>query len=177
MAVTKTMYSHGIWHLIAGVLMAIIGFYVWFHPAETLLALALYLGIIFIIVGAGYFVASFTYESGWYLAVGILDILVGIIFVGNLGVTAVSLPIIFALWCLAVGAIQIVSAFQYKQMGFPWGWSLVSGILGIIFGFVILTYPAIGAITITVLMGLYLILYGAVEIAEYGYARKTVVRA
>lgn len=177
MAVSKVMHSRGLWHLIAGILMVLVGFYVWFHPAETLLAIALYLGILFIIVGAGYFAASFSYESGWYLTVGILDILVGIIFVGNLGVTAVSLPIIFALWCLAVGAIQVVTAFQFKKMGFPWGWSLTAGILGIVFAFIILSYPAIGAITITVLMGLYMVLYGAVEIAEYGYSRKNMVNA
>lgn len=41
----------------------------------------LYIGIIFIILGAGYITASFRYDSGWDMFVGVLDILVGIIFV------------------------------------------------------------------------------------------------
>lgn len=49
----------GIWHLIAGIVIAVLGVYVWFNPAATLLGLALYLGIIFIVVGAGYFMLSF----------------------------------------------------------------------------------------------------------------------
>jgi len=48
-----------------------------------------------------------------------------------------------------------------------WGWTLTSGILGIVFAFLILTYPALGVITITALMGAYILLYGILEIAEY----------
>lgn len=176
MVVKKVAHNHGIWHLLAGIIMVVAGIYVWFHPAETLLALAMYLGIIFIVVGAGYFAASFTYNSGWYLLVGVLDILVGIIFVGNLGVTAVSLPIIFALWCLAIGAVQLVFAYEFHKIGITSSWAAIAGLLGIAFAFLIISYPGVGAITITVLMGLYLFLYGAVEIAEYAYGRKMLAR-
>ena len=152
--------------------MAVLGVFIWLNPAATLMALALYIGIVFIIVGAGYFAASFSFRSGWYLLVGLLDILVGIIFVSNLSVSAASLPIIFAVWCLAVGAVQVASAFQLRLAGFPWGWSLGAGLLGILFGFLILAYPALGALTITALMGAYALLYGVVEIIEFYYSRK-----
>ena len=98
MAASKIQPNMGIWHLIAGIVIAVLGVYVWFNPAATLLGLALYLGIIFIVVGAGYFMLSFSNRSGWYLTVGILDMLVGVIFVGNLGLTAATLPIVLALW-------------------------------------------------------------------------------
>lgn len=164
---TKKKTAIGAWHLLAGLIMAILGVYIWFNPAVTLMALALYLGVIFIIVGAGYLVASMSFQSGWYLLVGILDILVGVIFVANLGLTAVSIPIIFAIWCLAVGVIQIVASFEFRKLGWSWSWALAAGILGVFFGFAILVYPAIGALTITVLMGAYVFLYGLVEMAEY----------
>ncbi len=156
-----------IWHLIGGIIMALLGIYIWFNPAVSLMALALYLGIVFIVVGAAYFMASFSFRSGWYLVVGILDILVGVVFVANLGVSAVSLPIIFALWCMAVGVVQIVTAFQFKNTGLPWYWSLIAGILGVLFAFWILAYPALGVYTLTALMGAYILLYGMVEIIEY----------
>lgn len=155
------------WHLIAGIIMAALGVYIWFNPAVTLLALALYLGVAFLIVGAGYFAASFSYSSGWYMFVGLLDMLVGVIFIANLGVTAVSLPIIFALWCLAVGVIQVVAAFQFRNSGLAYGWTMTAGILGLLFSFLILAYPVVGTITITALMGAYVLLYGIVEIVEY----------
>ena len=74
----------------------------------------------------------------------------------DLGVTAASLPIIFALWCMAVGAVQIVSAFQLRNSGVSWRWTLTAGILGVLFAFLILAYPAIGTITLTALMGAYI---------------------
>ncbi len=163
-----------IWHLVAGIIMAFLGIYVWLNPVVSLLALALYLGVAFIIVGIGYAAISFRYESGWYLLVGLLDIFVGIIFVANLGVTAASLPIIFALWCLAVGIIQIVAAYRLYRDGYRWLWSMVAGILGVVFAFLILAYPVIGTVTITALMGAYILLYGIVEILEYMLNRKLV---
>ncbi len=164
-----TFQTAGFWHLIAGIIMIILGLYVWFNPVASLLGLALYLGIAFIVVGAGYFLASFSYRSGWYLVVGLLDIFVGVIFVSNLGVSAATLPIIFALWCLAVGVVQLANSFELRRDSYAWGWTMGIGILGILFAFLILVYPAIGAITITTLMGLYIILYGAFAIAEYIY--------
>ena len=121
----EKLQTAGFWHLFAGIIMVILGFYVWFNPVASLLGLALYIGIAFIVVGAGYFLASFSYQSGWYLLVGLLDILVGVILVANLGVTAATLPMIFALWCLAVGVIQLVTSFQLRKIGAPWGLSLI----------------------------------------------------
>ena len=128
MAASKIQPNMGIWHLIAGIVIAVLGVYVWFNPAATLLGLALYLGIIFIIVGAGYFMLSFSNRSGWYLTVGILDMLVGVIFVGNLGLTAATLPIVLALWFLAIGVMQIVASFSLRREGYSWGWSLLAGV-------------------------------------------------
>lgn len=161
-----------IWHLIAGIVMTVLGIYVWFNPMVSLVALALYLGIVFIVVGAGYLTISFSYSSGWYMLVGAIDLLVGIVFVTNLGVTAESLPIIFALWCMAVGVIQLVASYQLYRDNQDWLWAMIAGALGIVFGFLILSYPVLGAITLTALMGAYIVLYGIVEIIEYSSNRR-----
>jgi len=160
------------WHFFAGVVMVFMGFYIWLNPTLSLLALALYLGVCFLVVGAGYLMASFHFESGWYAFVGLLDVLIGAILVSNLGITAATLPIILGFWCLAVGAAQFVTAFQFHKMGLPWNWALVSGALGIIFGFLILTFPVVGAFTISTLLALYIILYGTLAIAESTYLYK-----
>ncbi len=163
-----------VWHLIAGILMAALGVYMWFNPAITLMALALYLGVVFIVVGAGYLAASYSYQSGWYMLVGLLDLFVGIIFVANLGVTVVSLPIIFALWCLAVGVIQVSTAFQFRNEGIPYGWTMTAGLVGILFSFAILAYPMLGNITLIALMGAYVVLYGIIEIVEYSSQKRLI---
>ncbi len=169
---TKPVCCAGTWHLLAGILMIILGAYVWFNPIVSLVALSLYLGAGLIVIGAGYIGSSLNVDSGWFMFVGVIDILVGIILVTNIGVTAVTLPVIFALWCLAVGVAQLVSSYHQGRSGRPWGLSLCLGLLGIVFGYLILIYPALGAITISTLMGLYIILYGILEIAEFFYFRR-----
>ncbi len=169
----ETKNSHiGFWHLAAGVIMVLLGVYVWFNPLTSLLALALYLGVAFIIIGGVYIAASFSFESGWYLFVGILDIFVGLILAANLGITAETLPIVFALWCLAVGVVQVVVAYRLRKEGFSWSGAFSAGLIGIIFAFLILAYPMLGTITITTLMGAYILLYGVVEILEYNFIKK-----
>ena len=86
--------------------------------------------------------------------------------------TASTLPIIFALWCLAVGVIQLSTSLNLRRIGFPWGWTLSTGILGIVFAFLILIFPILGAVTITTIMGLYVSLYGIIAVAEYVYSQK-----
>ena len=162
----------GLWHLLAGVLMIILGFYVWFNPFVSLIALSLYVGAALIIIGAGYVVSSLSVESGWFMFVGLIDIIIGIILVANIGITAATLPIIFGLWCLVVGAVQIVSAYHLLRRRQTWGWSMALGILGILFGFFVLYFPAVGMVTISSLLGLYIIIYGILEISEYFYFRR-----
>ncbi len=165
MAITRT--NNAKWNLAAGIIMLILGLVVWFNPFSTLLALAFYIGIGFVLVGAFYIMSSINIRSGWYLLVGALDLMVGLILIANLGVTAASLPIILALWCLTVGIIQIIGAFEIKKSGLPWAWSLMMGVAGIIFGLIILAYPVVGTITISTVAGLYAVMFGILQLVEY----------
>ena len=155
------------WHMISGFLFVLLGSYMLLNPIETLLAIALYIGVLFVFIGIGYFVASFTFKSGWYLGVGVLDVIFGVVLMANLGLTAISFPIVFAAWSIAVGVLQVINASHIKALGFSGVWEAIIGILGIIFGFVILAYPVLGALALSILMGTYVILYGLLGIAEY----------
>jgi len=167
----KTRYCAPLWHLIAGILMLFVGGFVWLNPEIGLIGLSLYLGGALIVIGAGYITTSIEEDVGWFTFAGVLDIIIGIILVANIGVTALTLPIIFGLWCLAVGAAQLVSAYKLSKAELPWGFSLALGILGLVFGFLILEYPLVGTIAISTLMGLYIVTYGLFEIGEYFYLK------
>ncbi len=151
-----------------GILMIIAGVWTWFHPDSVLLAMAIYLGIVFLAGGIGYLYSFIRSRSGAWLALGLLDILIGLVLVTNLGVTALSLPIFLAVWALGVGVIQTAFAFEMKDAGFySWKWTLVNGILGIVFGLLIIAHPVIGALTISLMLGSYLVLFGVFSLLEY----------
>lgn len=164
-----------IWTLIFGILMILGGVYALFNPLTTLVAGALYLGILFVAMGFAYLSTYSTTKSLWVLVLGIIDILIGIVFVTNLWLSAETLPFILALWALLTGIMQIVLSFQFKQEDVAtWSWRLISGILGIIFALLILIYPILGVLTITALIGATLIIYGAFEVIDYLQTNKTV---
>ena len=87
-------YVNSKWNLFAGVVMLLLGGMIWFNPFDTLIALAFYIGISFIIAGLFYLVSAYELRFGWYLLVGSFDMLVGVVLISNLGITAASLPII-----------------------------------------------------------------------------------
>lgn len=169
----KINKTHSTWLLIASIVMIALGAYVWFNPATAMIALALYLGIAFICIGATYIWIYRQTKTSWYLALGIVDVLVGLVFVLNLGVTAASIPMIFAFWALFVGIMQLTSGFEMKEAQIPnWKWLALSGLISILFAFAIFYFPMIGAITITILMGSYLVMYGILGLVEYQIMRK-----
>lgn len=159
--------------LFFGILMIFAGVFTWFNPDTALLAIALYLGVIFLVGGVSYLSAFFSVHSGGLLALGLLDIIVGAILISNLGITVASLPVLLAIWVLCVGVIQIAFSVDAKYSGLIfWKWTLASGILGVLFGFLILSHPTIGMFTISLILGAYLIMYGALGIGEYFTLKK-----
>lgn len=160
-----------IWHLIAGVIMLILGILIWANPASSLLAIAFYFGLVLFLLGCGYISFSLSQYSGWYMVVGLFDIFIGLIFMTNLGLTVETLPTFFALWILASGSIQIAGSLEIRKLGMPWGWSMISGILGIILAFFILTSQQFGDWALVLTTGTYVVAYGIISIAEYFYFR------
>ena len=160
--------SLNLWLLIISILLIGCGIYVLLNPITALIASALFIGITFILMGVGYLIVFRRTKSYMQLSIGLLDIVIGLIFLANLGITAVSMPLIFGLWCLFIGVTQIAAGLELKQvLDRSWSWIVTSGIVGLIFALLIFFYPFIGTVTITLLMGGYLIVYGAFELNRY----------
>ncbi len=100
---------------------------------------------------------------GWYLALGISLTILGIIaFSATVFVTLISV-ILLGILVLIGGVMQIVSAF--RAQGF-WGivFRVILGILFLLAGWYLITRPAIGAITLTLVMAWFFIITGIVQI-------------
>lgn len=160
-----------IWHLFAGIAMIILGIAIWANPFASLLAIAFYLGLILFLLGCGYITFSLSQYSGWYMVAGLFDVFIGLIFMTNLGLTAETLPVFFALWILASGTIQIAGSWEIRKLGMPWGWSMASGIVGVILAYFILTSQTFGEWALVLTAGTYVVTYGIISISEYFYFR------
>lgn len=104
---------------------------------------------------------AFLPNSGSRALSAVLEIIIGIIFLGNNIFLAFSLPVIFAMWVLIESVIIAVNSFDYKRVGFP-GWFviLLLGICGIVLGVLGLKNPDVTATTLSTLIGLGVIAMG-----------------
>lgn len=158
-----------IWSLVNGLIMVAIGAYMWFRPEEALMASGLYLGVALMIVGAIYLKTYYLWSFGWHLALGLTDVLVGLIIATGLNVNYETFVAIIGLWALFTGIIQVSSASRLRNVSFRWSWVLAGGLLGIVFGFIIISYPFAAMMSLAATISLYLVLYGALQIVDYSF--------
>lgn len=159
------------WQLIvAGVLFILFGLVCAFFPGLTLASIAFMVGAAFVVSGVVN-IATFIRDrellgfSGWILAYGILDVLIGAMFVIHPFAFAAVLPWVIGAFVLIFGAYEVVAAFMIKRSGLPlWGWMLVSGIISIVIGFLffyLLEMLALFIALFALLRGVDLIVVGA----------------
>ena len=106
--------SSKIWLAIAGVLLVILGVICITKPAATLFTTAWLIGLFTLIAGISKLMFTFRTQaflpnSGTRALSAILEILIGIIFLGNHIFLGFSLPVIFAMWVLMESVIIAVN--------------------------------------------------------------------
>ena len=101
-----------------GVLSLIIGLYAVRHILVTLLALALLLGIFWVVNGAIELFSALSHRGmqgrGWTAFMGLLSIASGIIVLAYPGISLRVLAVVLSIWLLVYGVMLILLAFQVR---------------------------------------------------------------
>jgi len=162
--------STKVWIAVSGILFVALGVICIAKPDITLVSAAWLLGCITLFVGFAKLVFTlrtqrFMPNSGTRMLSALLDIFFGCFFLFNLLGTAVSLPVVFALWVMIDSVIVAVQSFDYKKVGFRGWWGLLLfGIAGVVLGFLGLRNLDIAAATLSVLIGLAVISVGVAHL-------------
>lgn len=75
------------------------------------------------------------------LLIGLLAIGLGIWCIVSPWATISALAIVFAINFLVSGIFEIIFAFSNKNTLKGWGWTLVSGVIDLLFGFILISMP------------------------------------
>ena len=165
------MVSRVLW-IVAGVLLIIVGIYCLFNPDVGLLSLSLYIGSAMLISGIIDIVIFAKWNgkmfgTGWFLADGILTVLLALFLLFNQAFTMLSLPFIFGMWLLFSGINQFVNSFELQSFGVRgWGWLTALGILLAVVGFFSLFDPIANLFALSILVGILLICEGVAAIVR-----------
>jgi len=100
----------------------------------------------------------------WFFAIGLAFTVLGIIALGNLIATTLITTIIVGMLLLVAGVFQVFAAFASGGSTGSKVLGLLLGILYVLVGFDILANPIGGAITITLVVSIFLIAGGVVRL-------------
>lgn len=153
--------------LMIGVLLILSGVIFFSRPIESLLSLVNIISFIFIMVGVLRIIRYFTdriFKSGAFLVGGILDILLGILIIYNQPFSIIAFTTFLGFWQIVSGVSEIAISIDLKKFNLPrWWLGIISGILGIIIGFIFINNPASSSIYIS----FYLLVYGITFISTF----------
>jgi uncharacterized membrane protein HdeD (DUF308 family) len=151
--------------LILGILWILFGMFVLSYNVGSLLALAIFAGVTFIMTGINQILAAGRVESwGWlYLVGGALSIIAGIIAFVWPGRTLLVISVVLAWFLVFKGIVDIVTSLS--NHGRPYWWmTLILGILELLLGMWAVGYPGRALVVFVNLVGIYAIFYGFTEL-------------
>jgi uncharacterized membrane protein HdeD (DUF308 family) len=99
------------------------------------------------------------------LFVAVVDIAAGVVAIAYPGITAGALVVVIGIWAIIIGATEIAAALSAGRSVLGRGWLALIGVLSAIAGVLLIAWPEIGAVTIAVVLGIYLLVYGVTLVA------------
>ncbi|NLY21637.1 MAG: hypothetical protein GXZ08_10215 [Tissierellia bacterium] len=153
--------------LIIGILLILSGIMFYTNPMATLVSVSTWIAVVLIATGiikiVRYF-ANDVFKQGSFLIIGILEIVLGGIMISTQPVTAITLAMFVGFWEIFTGVSEIVTSIDLKKFDFPRWWvGFISGILGIVLGFMIIKNPTLTG----TLVSIYAIVYGVTFVSTF----------
>ena len=152
--------------LILGILYISVALWLLFAPGSSYIALSVIFSISMLISGIIEIIFSISNRRGisswgWYLAGGIIDLILGIYLVAYPLLSMEVIPFIVAFWMMFRGFSATGYSMDLKRYGTrEWGWYMGFGILAIICSLIILWQPAVGALYVIYMLAFTFLIIG-----------------
>ncbi len=152
--------------LVLGILLIAVGILILCMPAESYVTMSIMFSVFLFVAGIMEIVFAASNRKiltgwGWYLASGILDLLIGIALISIPALPMVMIPMLVIFWLMYKGFSAIgfsIDLSHYKVKG--WGWLLTFGILLTLLSIAMLFEPVTAAITVVYLASFAFMLAG-----------------
>ncbi|MGN6681415.1 MAG: HdeD family acid-resistance protein [Streptosporangiaceae bacterium] len=162
--------KHWGWVLAFGIVTVLLGIIALAWPGRTLIVVAVLFGAQLIVMGIFRFVNAIATDelpgsSRVLLALlGVLSLIVGLYAVRHLLVTLFALVVLLGIFWVVSGAIELFMALSHREMG-QRGWTAIMGGISVVAGIIVLAYPSISLLVLAVLLSIWLIIFGVMEIS------------
>jgi len=158
--------------ILSSVIFVALGIFLFTKPETTISTISYVLGIIIILLGSFAFGKYFqSREEGskfnFSLIYGVLSFIIGLILILNPTALATLIPFVIGFWMVINSTVKIQYSLNLKQYeNKAWIPTFVIGLLTLICGLVMIFNPFEGALLITKMIGLFIIIYSILDIVE-----------
>ncbi len=151
--------------LITSVFMIVMGIFLLMKPDFVLTTLSTIIGCIILIPGIVSLVNYFKTKYMPNLVVGVILSILGLIFISNPKFISSILPFVLGIYFIINGLSRLQYAIEMKKNKIPeYTPSLISSILILICGGLLLMNPFHGAMAMTQVIGIFMIIYAGLDI-------------
>ena len=151
--------------LLVGLVTLALGIVVTLHPTTSINVIAVILGVLLIVSGIIHLIRALDTSAsgrGWQAVVGLAFVVLGVVLIRHLHLTRQLIALLIGLVWIVQGVAELVLA---ADPGRPARlWSVVFGLVSLTAGIVVIAVPEGSLNTLAVLLGIWFIVIGALEV-------------
>ncbi len=161
--------------LFLGVVTLILGLIVTIHPSGSLNVIAVLLGILMIISGIFHLIRVFDRAEQhrvWLGIAGLLYVVIGVLLIRHLDLTVAAIGLVVGLTWIIQGLSALFGGVANSREGR--GWWIFFGVVSVIAGIVVVSAPVTSVTVLAVLLGIWFMVMGLIEIIGAFLIRRAV---
>ena len=161
---------HWGWVLAFGIVTVVIGIAALAWPGRTLVVVAVLFGIQLIVLGIFRFAAAISSDpvgggTRVLLALlGVLSLIIGLYAVRHVLITLLALAVLLGIFWIVSGTVELFMALSHREMSHR-GWNAVMGAISVLAGIVVLSVPGISLLVLAVVLSIWLVVFGVMQIS------------
>lgn len=166
--------------ILSSVIFVALGIFLYTKPETTISTISYILGIIIILLGSFSFGKYFQsredgYKFSFSLIYGVLSFVIGLILILNPTALATLIPFVIGFWMIINSTVKIQYSLNLRQFeNRAWVPTFIIGLLTLVCGLVMVFNPFEGALLITKMIGLFIIIYSILDIIEVFLLNKNI---
>lgn len=161
--------GHWGWVLGFGIVSIIAGIIAFFFTGATLVAIAILFGLQLVLAGIFRFAATFAIPGhhlwlrGLTALLALVSLAVGIYLVAHPLLSLLVLAFVLGIFWVLHGVFELFVAIENHDVPARW-WVGISGVLGIVAGLIVVFYPGISLVVLTIVLGVWLSIFGVMQV-------------
>jgi uncharacterized membrane protein HdeD (DUF308 family) len=159
--------------LFVGLVTLVLGIVLTAKPTGSLNVIAVIIGILMIVGGIFNFIRMLDHDERhrvWLGVAGLLEVVVGVILIRHLGLSRALIGLLVGLAWIIQGIVALMVGIM-GEGGRARGWQIFFGIVSLAAGIVVVAVPENSITVLAVLLGIWFIILGVLEIVTGLFVR------